>query len=212
MNVRRSQADELRAGVAELRLDLPEQAIERLLDFGELLLKWNRIYNLTSIRNPREIVTLHLLDSLTLLPYVRDYASIADIGSGAGLPGIPLCIARSDLEVHSVEAVNKKVSFQRQAKIELSLSRFFPENLRVEDFLPQVRFEAVVSRAFSSLADFVRSSGHLLKPGGALLAMKGRLPEAEMAELPDGWRVASASPLEVPGLDAARYVVEIRHA
>ena len=207
-------ADELAAGLAQLGLVLPQETVERLLAFGELLLKWNRVYNLTALREPPELVTHHLLDSLAVLPHLGRVERLADIGSGGGLPGIPLAIVRSGLVVSSVEAVNKKASFQQQAKIELGLGNFGVLNRRVETLaaaeLPGGAAEVVISRAFSSLADFVRLAGHLVAEGGALYAMKGQRPDEEIGQLPAGWAVDAVHPLAVPGLAAERHLVVIR--
>ena len=195
---------------AESAPELPE----RLLAFGELLLKWNRVYNLTAIRDPREIVTHHLLYSLAVLPWVSRLRTLADIGSGAGLPGIPLALACPDLTIYSIEAVGKKASFQQQAKIELRLDNLTilnrrAETIRAADF-PGGGVEGVISRAFSSLADFARLAGHWVKEGGALYAMKGALPQAEIAALPAGWQFEAAHPLMVPGLEAERHLLVLR--
>lgn len=210
-------ATELDEGIAALGIGHMEPVPElpaRLLAFGELLLKWNRIYNLTAIRCPREIVTHHLLDSLAVLPWVSHLNTLADIGSGAGLPGIVLALACPGLAVYSVEAVGKKASFQQQAKIELRLDNLTIINRRAEtihaaDF-PDGGVEGVVSRAFSSLDDFVRLSGLWVKEGGALYAMKGALPQAEIAALPAGWQLAGTHSLTVPGLDAERCLLVLR--
>lgn len=207
-------AGELAAGLAALGLVLPQETVERLLGFGELLLKWNRVYNLTALREPHELVTHHLLDSLAVLPHLARVERLADIGSGGGLPGIPLAIVRSGLLVSSVEAVNKKASFQQQAKIELGLGSFSVLNRRVETLaaaeLPGGAAEVVISRAFSSLADFVRLAGHLVAERGALYAMKGQRPDEEIGRLPAGWAVDAVHPLPVPGLAAERHLVVIR--
>ncbi|MDD2872248.1 MAG: 16S rRNA (guanine(527)-N(7))-methyltransferase RsmG [Azoarcus sp.] len=209
-----AHARELNAGIAALGLVLPEETVDRLLAFGELLLKWNRVYNLTALRDPREVITHHLLDSLAVLPWVSDLGKLADIGSGGGLPGIPLAIVRSGLVVSSVETVNKKASFQQQAKIELKLGNFNVINARVEqvppDRLPGGAADGVISRAFSSLADFVNLAGHLVAEGGALYAMKGVHPADELAVLPAGWALSEVHPLKVPGLDAERHLLIIR--
>lgn len=206
----------LAAGLAALDLLLPQETVDRLLAFGELLLKWNRVYNLTALREPRELVTHHLLDSLAVLPYLARVERLADIGSGGGLPGIPLAIVRSGLVVSSVETVNKKAAFQQQAKIELGLGNFSVLNRRVEDVaaaeLPGGAADGVVSRAFSSLADFVRLAGHLVAEDGALYAMKGQRPDEEIGGLPAGWAVSAIHPLAVPGLDAERHLVVIGRA
>jgi 16S rRNA (guanine527-N7)-methyltransferase len=209
-------AIQLAEGIAALGLALPQEALGRLLAFGELLLKWNKVYNLTAIRNPQELITHHLLDSLAVLPHLAAVDRLADIGSGGGLPGVVLAIVRPGLVVSSIETVGKKASFQQQAKIELGLGNFNVVNKRVEQVqaasLPGAAAEGVVSRAFSSLADFVSLSGHLVADGGALYAMKGANPAEEVAALPAGWAVAETHALVVPGLDAERHLLVIRRA
>lgn len=209
-------AAQLSDGVAALGLALPQEAVDRLLAFGELLLKWNKVYNLTAIRSPQEVITHHLLDSLAVLPHLERVSRLADIGSGGGLPGVALAIVRPGLVVSSIETVGKKASFQQQAKIELGLGNFSVLNKRVEQVqaqgLPGGAAEGVISRAFSSLADFVNLSGHLLAEGGALYAMKGAHPADEIAALPAGWVVAETHALVVPGLDAERHLLVIRRA
>lgn len=197
----------LAEGLQDLGLDLTPATQARLIAFGELLLKWNKVYNLTAIRAPQEVITHHLLDSLAVLPHLDGVRSLADIGSGGGLPGIPLAIARPDLAVSSVETVNKKASFQQQAKIELALGNFEPLNERVERLHPARSFDGVISRAFSELALFVELAGHLAAPGGRLFAMKGVYPDAEIARLPAGWHVARSDRLNVPGLGAERHLI-----
>ncbi len=211
-----SLPSQLQDGLTELGLDLPARVQQKLLAFVALLKKWNRTYNLTAIRDEGEMVTQHLLDSLSLLPVLPETSLIggrrwADIGSGAGLPGIPLAIARPDLDMTLVEAVEKKSAFQRQAKIELGLENVTVFGGRVES-LPGEQFEAVVSRAFAELADFVRLAGHLLVPGGRLYAMKGALPSDELGRLPGGWGVAECIRLRVPALDAQRHLIVIEKA
>ena len=209
-------AGQLAEGIAALGLALPQETVDRLLAFGELLLKWNKVYNLTAIRSPQEVITHHLLDSLAVLPRLEAVVRVADIGSGGGLPGIVLAIVRPGLIVSSIETVGKKASFQQQAKIELGLGNFSVFNKRVEqveaDALPAGAADGVISRAFSSLADFVRLSAHLLAEDGALYAMKGVQPVDELAALPAGWRVAETHALQVPGLDAERHLLVIRRA
>ena len=209
-------ATQLADGTAALGLALPQETVDRLLAFGELLLKWNKVYNLTAIRNPQELITHHLLDSLAVLPYLETLNRLADIGSGGGLPGVVLAIVRPGLIVSSIETVGKKASFQQQAKIELGLGNFTVLNKRVEqvqpESLPGGAPEGVISRAFSSLADFVALSGHLAAEGGALYAMKGVHPRDEIAALPAGWAVTETHALNVPGLDAERHLLIIRRA
>ncbi|PTD95786.1 16S rRNA (guanine(527)-N(7))-methyltransferase RsmG [Pseudothauera lacus] len=196
-------------GLQALGLDLPPATQASLIAFGELLLKWNKVYNLTAIRAPQEVITHHLLDSLAVLPHLEGVRSLADIGSGGGLPGIPLAIARPDLAVTSVETVNKKASFQQQAKIELALGNFEPLNARVEKLHSAQPFDGVISRAFSELALFVELAGHLAAPAGRLFAMKGVYPDDEIARLPAGWHVARSDRLNVPGLGAERHLITV---
>ncbi len=209
----------LAEGADALGLALPAAGQARLLAFSELLLKWNRIYNLTALRRPEEVVTHHLLDSLAVLPHLSDVECLADIGSGGGLPGIALAIARPEWAVSSIEAVNKKASFQQQAKIELRLANFSVLNARVENVGVEDVFPApvpvcgsVISRAFSSLADFVRLAGHLAGPSGRLYAMKGAFPASEIDALPTGWEVRETVALAVPGLGAERHLVVLARA
>lgn len=208
-------AQGLRDGLAALGLKLSSATQEKLLAYLALLKKWNRTYNLTAIRDEKEMLTHHLLDSLAVLAVVEesDLAGRcwADVGSGAGLPGIPLAIARPDLEMTLVEAVDKKTAFQRQAKIELGLSNIEVAGRRVED-LPDGGFDAVISRAFAELSDFVRLAGHLLHPAGRLYAMKGQEPKDEISRLPQGWTLIDCLPLKVPGLDAQRHLLVLEKA
>lgn len=229
-----SLAEQLQAGLAALGLDLPAKMQTSLLAYVALLKKWNRTYNLTAIREESEMLTQHLLDSLSVLPALQESALAgrrsgidgprrgipvtqsegrqspgrrwADVGSGAGLPGIPLAIARPDIEMTLIEAVEKKSAFQRQAKIELGLPNITVLNARVED-VPGGTFDAVVSRAFAELASFVDLAGHLLAAGGRLYAMKGLVPEDEINRLPLGWRMLDCIRLSVPGLDAERHLI-----
>ena len=200
-------AEKLSAGIAALGLALPEKAEERLLDYLALLSKWNRTYNLTSVRGDEEMVTHHLLDSLVVLSHLGDVTTLVDVGSGAGLPGLPLAIARPDLRITSVEANQKKSAFQQQAKIELGLGNVSIHCGRVEVMRPAVLFDAAISRAFSDLALFVRMTGRLVREGGRLFAMKGLMPEAEISALPEGWRIGAAHRLTVPGLAAERHLI-----
>lgn len=198
------------AALAPLGVSLPAGAEDKLAAYLALLAKWNRVYNLTAIRDPGEMVTHHLLDSLAVLPILQESApagrrySLADIGSGAGLPGLVLAIARPDWSLASVEAVDKKAAFQRQATIELGLDNVSIHCRRVEDV--KGRFDAVISRAFASLSDFVRLAGHL---ADTLWAMKGGYPADEIAALPPDWRVVASHRLVVPGLDAERHLLQL---
>lgn len=205
-----SQADLLQRGLTALGLVLPEADQARLLAFADLLLKWNRTYNLTAIRDPQQMITHHLLDSLAVLPHLGGVRTLADVGSGGGLPGIPLAIARPELAVTSIETVSKKASFQQQARIELGLANFEPRCARVEQVQPKIPFDAVISRAFSDLADFVRLTGHLITPEGRLYAMKGVYPRDEIAALPAAWAVERSIELQVPELAAERHLIVLK--
>lgn len=199
-----SDRERLLLGIQALGLDLPAKAVDQLLAYRDLMLKWNRTYNLTALKDPARMVSHHLLDSLAILPWIAG-PELLDVGSGAGLPGIPLAIARPDLRVTLVDAVQKKAAFQRQAAIELGLANVQVLHGRVEEL--QGRYGMITSRAFADLADFVRLTRSLLAPGGRWLAMKGLAPEQELAALPAGVQVAGLHPLQVPGLDAARHLV-----
>lgn len=201
--------EQLARGLAALGLDLPPAAQEKLLAYAALLGKWNKVYNLTALRDEQQVVSHHLLDSLAVLPHLGGAKRLADIGSGGGLPGIPLAIARPDLQVALVESNQKKSAFQQQAKIELGLANVSAHCERVEAWQPEEKYDVVISRAFSDLAEFVKLSGHLLAEGGVLLAMKGVHPYEEIAQLPAGWRVADVTPLQVPGVEGARHLVRV---
>ena len=200
-------AEILASGLRALGLALPEGAADKLLAYVGLLAKWNRTYNLTAVRDEMEMVTHHLLDSLAILPHLGAARGLADVGSGAGLPGLVLAIARPDLEVVSVEASQKKAAFQQQAKIELGLANVSVHCGRVESMEPSMQFDAVTSRAFSSLVEFVRLTDRLVGREGRLLAMKGVVPADEIAALPAGWRAAAVHRLVVPGLAAQRHLI-----
>ncbi|TDK22690.1 16S rRNA (guanine(527)-N(7))-methyltransferase RsmG [Luteimonas aestuarii] len=206
--------DELRhtldAGLAALRLD-PALAAP-LLDYLALLDRWNRTYNLTAIRDPREMVTLHLLDSLAMQPHVADIAALADLGTGPGLPGIPLAIATPALQVTLVESNGKKARFLREAVRQLGLGNARVAESRAEALDEPGRYQAITARALATLPDIIAVGGHLLAPGGRLLAMKGQRPDDEIAALPPGWRLDAIHPLAVPGLAAERHLVVVSNA
>jgi 16S rRNA (guanine527-N7)-methyltransferase len=199
-------AELLAAGLAQQGLDLPQPVQARLLAYLQLMAKWNRVYNLTALRNPSEWVTHHLLDSLSVLPYVQG-PLVADVGSGAGLPGLALAMVRHDWHVVSIETVDKKAAFQRQVVAELGLPNVRIEGYRVEDLQLPNKADTVVSRAFSSLGEFVGLTRHLLKPGGQWTAMKGKPPRDELVALPGDIKVRQVVELKVPGLHAERCVV-----
>jgi len=203
-----SFAAKLAEGVAELGLKLPPQAQPRLLDYLALLQKWNRTYNLTAVREPSKMVGQHLLDSLAVAPHVTA-RTIVDVGSGAGLPGIPLALALPQASVTLLESSHKKAAFLQQARIELKLDNVAVACERVETWQPGAAFEMVISRAFSDLAEFVTLAGRHVAPGGRLAAMKGIYPHEEVRQLPAGWRLQEAIALTVPGLRAQRHLLLI---
>jgi 16S rRNA (guanine527-N7)-methyltransferase len=201
----------LRQGIADLGLALPQSATGRLLDYLALLAKWNRVYNLTAIREEAKWVSLHLLDSLVVVPHLPP-GRIVDVGSGAGLPGIPIALACPDRQVTLLDSNQKKGAFLTQASTELALANIKVVIERAESYHPDTAYDVVISRAFSSIADFIRIAGHLCRPGGLLAAMKGARPDAEIAQLPGSWTAETIIPLHVPGLGAQRHLVTLRRA
>lgn len=199
-------------GLAELRLTLPDTARAQLMDYVTLLAKWNRIYNLTAIDDPLRMVSHHLLDSLVVVPHLpmSERGSLADAGSGAGLPGIPLAVARPGWQIVLAESSEKKSAFLRQAVLELGLRNVEVHQGRVEKWQPAARFAVVVSRAFAELARFIEACRHLVAPGGVLAAMKGLLPRAELEHLPGGCECSQVIALKTPLVDAARHLVLCR--
>jgi 16S rRNA (guanine527-N7)-methyltransferase len=205
-------------------LPLSERQIQQLLDYLSLLQRWNKVYNLTAVREPARMLTHHLVDSLAIwAPLQRQVRGavpgpgtsdaplrLLDAGSGGGLPGVVLALLAPDWQITCADAVAKKVGFVRQVAGELGLSNLRAEHGRLEAWRPEVPFDIVVSRAFASLADFTRLTRHLLAPAGIWLAMKGAIPDAELEALPQGTHAFHVEPLEVPGLDARRCIVWMR--
>ena len=190
-------------GLDQLALELPGAAREQLLGYIELLAKWNRTYNLTAIRDPLKMVTHHLLDCLVVIPHLPvEDGPLADVGSGAGLPGIPLAIARPHWQLTLNDASGKRCAFLRQAAIDLRLANVAVHEGRVEAWRPAARFAVVISRAFAELARFIASCRHLVRPGGVLAAMSGAAP--------GGHETGELIALRVPLLDAARHLVLYR--
>jgi 16S rRNA (guanine527-N7)-methyltransferase len=195
-------------------LGLPAGAVDQLAGYLALLAKWNRTYNLTAIHEPERMVTHHVLDSLAVLPHLPSAASLRllDVGSGGGVPGIPLAIARPGWQVTMIDSNHKKCTFIRQAAIELALANVTVVTARVEEFRPDAPFDVVISRAFSDLATFAQTSARHLAPGGRLFAMKGVHPDEELAQLPSGLAIVAAPALFVPGLDAERHLIILEPA
>ena len=199
-------------GLAAMGIELAADARARLAAHLELIAKWNRVHNLTAVRETEQMVVLHLLDSLSVLPHVEGAMAIVDVGTGAGLPGIPIAIARPRTQVTLLDSSHKKCAFLQQAKTELALDNVTVVCDRVENWKPRQKFDAVISRAFSDLADFVTQAQHLVAPGGRLIAMKGVYPFEEIAKVPSTHRVAQVLELRVPKLDARRHLVFVEAA
>jgi 16S rRNA (guanine527-N7)-methyltransferase len=204
--------EQVARGIVALGIEAPADAASSLARYLELIAKWNRVHNLTAVREPEQMVVLHVLDSLSVLPHLAGARTLLDVGSGPGLPGIPLAIARPQLAVTLLDSSHKKSAFLRQAKTELALGNAEVVCDRVENWNPDIRFDVVVSRAFSELADFVVQAGHLVAPGGQLIAMKGVYPFEEIARVPASHKVAKVLELAVPTLEAKRHLVFLEAA
>lgn len=201
--------ESLQRGIEQLHLALPETAITQLLQYLALLTKWNRAYNLTAVRDPAEMVARHLLDSLAVMPYVHGM-HCADIGTGAGLPGIPLAIAFPQKHFALIDSNGKKIRFVAQAIAELGLHNASAIQSRVESWQPLPLCDIVLSRAFATLADMAQACEHLLTEHGVMLAMKGIYPKEELSALPERFKVDACRTLEIPGEAGQRHLVEIR--
>lgn len=201
----------LASGLAQLGLSLDQAKQQQLLDYLALMQKWNKVYNLTAVREAEKMLVLHLLDSLAVMPYVEGERLI-DVGTGPGLPGIPLAIAKPALAVTLLDSNHKKTVFLRQACLELGLANATVACERVEAWRPVERYDTVISRAFSDLAEFVNLARHLCRDEGKLLAMKGVYPHEEISRLPAQVTLLRVVPLAVPGLAAERHLVEMRPA
>lgn len=206
---------DLRHGLSALSLDADALA-PPLSAYLALLARWNQTYNLTAIRDPKQMVPLHLLDSLAMHAHVATLAqtgaALADLGTGPGLPGIPLAIANPALRVTLVESNGKKARFLREAVRQLGLGNARVAESRAEALDESAAYDALTARALATLPDIIEVGGRLLKPGGVLLAMKGAVPHAEIAALPAGWRVKAVNVLSVPGLGAERHLVVIERS
>ena len=206
----------LEAGATALGLALTADQQQALLQYLDLLNRWNSTYNLTAVRDPQQQLTLHVLDCLAVLPWFLARVAggqqrVLDVGSGAGLPGLVLALLLPDTQVHVIDKVAKKTAFVTQCKGALGLVNLTVHTARVEQ-LQQPAFDVITSRAFASLADFVNCTQSLLAQNGVWAAMKGALPEDEIVALPGFVQVQEALPLQVPGLDAQRHLVVLRHA
>ncbi len=199
----------LAQGLQALGIECPLEVRRRLLDYVRLLAKWNRVYNLTAVREPLEMVQRHLLDSLTVLPCLRELRPkrVLDVGTGGGLPGIPLALLSPQTDFVLLDSNSKKTRFVQQAVVELGLQNVEVVHARVEGFHPEQPFDVVISRAFSSLREMVEKAGAYGGSEGTLLAMKGAYPQQELAELPTGFMLRKSQRLRVPGLDEERHLI-----
>lgn len=208
-----AHAAELARGAAELGIELSAIQQEQLLAYLALLIKWNQAYNLTAVRNPDEMVSRHLLDSLSLVPFVATAGdNWLDVGSGGGMPGIPLAILFPERRFTTLDSNGKKTRFQTQVKLELKLANLEVVHSRVENFRPTQAFAGIVSRAFSSLADFAEWTRHLGDADSRWLAMKGQYPHEELAALPADFRVEAEHVLQVPGCQGQRHLLILRRS
>ena len=199
-------------GIDAMRLDVSPAQQAKLMDYLALMFKWNAVYNLTSLRDPMQMVTHHLLDSLAAVPAFAAARNVLDVGSGGGLPGIVLAIVRPDMKVSMIDTVHKKTAFLTQVKAELSLTNVTVYTARVEQLQVSDKFDVITSRAFADLSDFVNWSCHLLADGGRYIALKGVAPKDEQERLPTDWKVDKVEPLDVPRLGAERHLVFIERS
>lgn len=211
METRRHWLQQLDSGLSALGLDLSRQARDRLLDYLALLAKWNRVYNLTAVRDARQMVGRHLLESLAILPHLHGRC-VLDLGTGAGLPGVPLAIADPERSFTLIDSSGKKTRFVRQACLELGLANLVVVHERVEDYRPEALFDTVTARAFAPLAQLLAAATPLLAPGGRILAMKGPRAEAEVAAAGAAARGARILPLEIPDVEERRCLVVLAAA
>lgn len=199
----------LQAALEEMGCQMKADQREKLQQFVDMLLRWNKVYNLTAIRDEGQVVPLHILDSLSVAPYIIGQNCL-DVGSGGGLPGIPLAIYQPEREFTLLDTVGKKTRFLQQVVIELGLQNVTVVNTRVENWSPETKFDAIISRAFASVHDFVTLTAQHLQENGRLYAMKGRYPAEELMQLPQGFHAVSEQKLEIPQLDAERFLIEIK--
>jgi len=194
-------------GIAEMHLDVPAAQQQQLLDYLALMNKWNSVYNLTSLRDPMQMVTHHLLDSLAAVPAFAGAKNVLDVGAGGGLPGVVLAICRPDMKVSMIDTVHKKTAFLKQVKAELELANVTVYTMKVQELGVSDKFDVITSRAFADLSDFLEWSGHLLLDGGKFIALKGTAPAEEQERIPAAWKISGLQPLQVPRLGAERHLV-----
>ncbi|PCJ43555.1 MAG: 16S rRNA (guanine(527)-N(7))-methyltransferase RsmG [SAR86 cluster bacterium] len=199
---------DLANGIKQLNLNIDEKKQKLLLTYLEQLTKWNQAYNLSGIKDPARMLPLHLLDSLSILPFINE-KSVLDVGTGAGLPGMPIAICNPDKEISLLDSKGKKTRFLFQVSTQLKLKNVVVIHDRVENYRSGKGFDIVISRAYSSLSQFIAQTRHLLGEKGKLLAMKGHYPQAELDDLPDDFKLLNIHELQIPGEAGARHLLEI---
>jgi 16S rRNA (guanine527-N7)-methyltransferase len=209
---RAALAQVLLEGVTEMKLEITPAQQEKLLDYLALMNKWNSVYNLTSLRDPMQMVTHHLLDSLAAVPAFAGARNVLDVGAGGGLPGIVLAISRPDMKVSMIDTVHKKTAFLKQVKAELELSNVSVYTMKVQELEVSDKFDVITSRAFADLTDFLNWSGHLLAEGGKFIALKGTAPAEEQERIPAEWKISGLQPLQVPRLGAERHLIFVERS
>ncbi|KFI05234.1 16S rRNA (guanine(527)-N(7))-methyltransferase RsmG [Massilia sp. BSC265] len=209
---RAALAQVLADGITAMTLDVSAAQQEKLLDYLALMNKWNSVYNLTSLRDPMQMVTHHLLDSLAAVPAFADARNVLDVGAGGGLPGVVLAICRPGMKVSMIDTVHKKTAFLKQVKAELELANVTVYTMKVQELEVNDKFDVITSRAFADLSDFLEWSGHLLAEGGKFIALKGTAPAEEQERVPAEWKVTGLQPLQVPRLGAERHLVFVERS
>jgi 16S rRNA (guanine527-N7)-methyltransferase len=208
MSVSQNQ-QQLALGIETLGLNCSSSQIDQLLAYLEMLQRWNKAYNLTAIRDPLQMVRLHLLDSLAIHPYIQRGHKIIDVGTGPGLPGIPLAILNPDIKFTLLDSNGKKTRFLFQAINDLGLKNAKEINHRVESYQPTQPFDIVLSRAFSSISDMLTQCDHLVSDSGCFLAMKGKKPDSELSKITKNYKVVDLSEVNVPQVDSERHLIKI---
>ena len=209
---RAALAQVLADGIKEMHLEVSTAQQDQLLDYLALMNKWNSVYNLTSLRDPMQMVTHHLLDSLAAVPAFAGARNVLDVGAGGGLPGIVLAISRPDMQVSMIDTVHKKTAFLKQVKAELELGNVTVHTMKVQDLAVSDKFDVITSRAFADLSDFLDWSGHLLAQGGKFIALKGTAPAQEQERIPAQWKISGLQPLQVPRLGAERHLIFVERS
>ena len=204
---RAALAQVLADGIKDMHLDVSAAQQDKLLEYLALMNKWNSVYNLTSLRDPMQMVTHHLLDSLAAVPAFAGARNVLDVGAGGGLPGVVLAICRPDMKLSMIDTVHKKTAFLKQVKAELELANVTVHTMKVQELEVSDKFDVITSRAFADLTDFLNWSGHLLAEGGKFIALKGTAPAEEQERIPAEWKISGLQPLQVPRLGAERHLI-----